>query len=405
VKLLIVFDADLTMKNHNHQTALDIANSEGATKIAEDIRNKLDLQNGLDNDQPKNPEFVQWTPEDILMLSLDGGGIRGLVFVQVLIEMEKRRKKLYPKAQHTLLSKFNWVTGNSTGGIAALEFTAAQKGAVEGRRLYFHLKDKVLGHEPPIPNESVDAVFKNIYGAHKTMSQIKEPMVSVMTTLVNESPPVLHIMSNYGGARNFQDPPEKQLVWKAARATSSVPIFFHPQDEKYIDGGLIANNPTTDAIIDMYDYAKKEGKNLKLKLVLSLGCGFIKPECIEDIDFEPSSCGKIIDYIMDTLGKHQLGEYADEILLVLKNFKAFKQLMDVVSAQMTQPNGEVLKRAEFISKTVGAEYFRIDPPIPKIGSLSSDDKQLIDMLYQVVYYMLKKCRTVTDPVLAHIYGQ
>jgi ankyrin repeat protein len=95
VKLLIVFDADLTMKNHNHQTALDIANSEGATKIAEDIRNKLDLQNGLDNDQPKNPEFVQWTPEDILMLSLDGGGIRGLVFVQVLIEMEKRRKKLY----------------------------------------------------------------------------------------------------------------------------------------------------------------------------------------------------------------------------------------------------------------------------------------------------------------------
>jgi hypothetical protein len=127
---------------------------------------------------------------------------------------------VYPKAQSTLLSNFNWVTGNSTGGVAALAFTAAQKGAVEGRRLYFHLKDKVLGCEPPIPNERVDAVFKNMYGAHKTMSQIKKPiMVSVMTTLANKSPPVLHIMSNYGGARNFQDPPEKQLVWKAARAS------------------------------------------------------------------------------------------------------------------------------------------------------------------------------------------
>jgi hypothetical protein len=93
-------------------------------------------------------------------------------------------------------------------------------------------------------------------------------------------------------------------------ATSSVPIFFHPQDEKYIDGGLIANNPTTDAIIDMYDYAKKDRKNLKLKLVLSLGCGLIKPECIEDIDFEPNSCGESIGHIMDMLDKHKLGEHA-----------------------------------------------------------------------------------------------
>ena len=124
VKLLIVFDANLTLKNKKQQTALDIAQSEGATCIAKVIKDILDLQRQLSKDEPK-PEIVAAMVED-LFLSLDGGGIRGLVFVQVLLEMEKRRKQLYPNAKNTLLSNFNWITGNSTGGIAALAFAAAK---------------------------------------------------------------------------------------------------------------------------------------------------------------------------------------------------------------------------------------------------------------------------------------
>ena len=124
------------------------------------------------------------------------------------------------------------MTGNSTGGIAALAFAAAKADVLQSRRLYFQLKDEVLGGTPPFPSETVDKVFKEIYGTSATMSSIKETKVSVMTTLANQSPPVLHIMSNYGGSRNGQLPPEKQLVWKAARATSAVPIKFHPQEDE-----------------------------------------------------------------------------------------------------------------------------------------------------------------------------
>ena len=201
VKLLIVFDANLTLKNKNHQTALDIAQSEGATRIAKVIKDILDLQQQLSKDEPRKHVAAASAIEDLL-LSLDGGGIRGLVFVQVLLEMEKRRKQLYPSA-NPLLSKFNWITGNSTGGIAALAFAAAKTTVEQGRKMYFDMKDQVLGGDPPIPNDRVDAVFQKVYG-QATMNHIKEVNVSVMTTLATESPPILH---NY----------HEQLWWSQKR--------------------------------------------------------------------------------------------------------------------------------------------------------------------------------------------
>ena len=213
-------------------------------------------------------------------------------------------------------------------------------------------------------------------------------------------------MSNYGGARNGEDPPDKQLVWKAARATSSMPIFFHPQDNKYLDGGLIANNPTTDAIIDMFEYAEKDLKRKpQLKMVLSLGCGLDKPKPVEDINFEHSKFGDAIAHAMEIFGMHKKGKEAQEFFLVVHNHKAFFQLMNIALAQITQPNGEVLKRSSFLSKILGAKYFRINPHIDSVAFLTTDEETLINMLYQVVYYMLQNCHEITDRVLACIYGE
>ena len=47
------------------------------------------------------------------VLSLDGGGVRGLATSVYLFELEKRLKK-------PLSSKFDLVVGTSTGGIIAL---------------------------------------------------------------------------------------------------------------------------------------------------------------------------------------------------------------------------------------------------------------------------------------------
>jgi len=408
VKLLIVFDADLTLKNNNQKTALELAeqiavegNEAAARNVRDCIREIIALQKRLDDrdhDHPQ-PSSVPLQKGENLLLSLDGGGIRGLVILQAVLEMEKRRKKRYPNSD-PLLSRFNWVTGTSSGGISALALATQKVGAKKGRKLYFNMKDEFLGGMPPFPNEKVDKVFKTVFEDTK-MSHL-ETNASVMTTLADQSPPILHIMSNYGGARNKQLPPEKQLVWKAARATSAVPIFFHPQDGKYLDGGLIADNPTTDAVIDILEHMKKNG-DATLKMVLSLGCGLTKPEPIDDVDFEPSHIGELIAHILSFFGKHKLGEEANELLLVLKIFKAYENLQKIEISKIIQPNGEVLKRRDFLCTAIGTRYFRINPEIEPVGFLSTDDTNLINMLFQVVYYMLENCRNITDPVLDCIY--
>ena len=59
------------------------------------------------------------------VLSLDGGGVRGLATSVYLFELEKRLKK-------PLSSKFDLVVGTSTGGIIALVISVLE---IEGPRL------------------------------------------------------------------------------------------------------------------------------------------------------------------------------------------------------------------------------------------------------------------------------
>lgn len=63
-------------------------------------------------------------------------------------------------------------------------------------------------------------------------------------------------------------------VWMAARATSAAPALFTPIQDKYIDGGLKANNPCQEAMRVINEYDQSRGiPERHFLLAVSVGTG------------------------------------------------------------------------------------------------------------------------------------
>ena len=63
-----------------------------------------------------------------------------------------------------------------------------------------------------------------------------------------------------------------ELVWKVARYTSAAPFYFSEQDN-YIDGGVLANNPSEDCLTAIQQHYRKRGLKLPISLFVSIGSG------------------------------------------------------------------------------------------------------------------------------------
>ena len=89
--------------------------------------------------------------------------------------------------------------------------------------------------------------------------------------------------------------PDQQSVWEAARSSGAAPTYFK-QYGQFVDGGLIANNPTLDILTEIHErnaalvaLGRKEDTET-IGLVLSLGTGDPPVTKVESIDlFRPDS--------------------------------------------------------------------------------------------------------------------
>jgi calcium-independent phospholipase A2 len=109
---------------------------------------------------------------------------------------------------------------------------------------------------------------------------------------------------------------ENQLIWRAARATGktkkhiflqhfiifqifkstgAAPSYFRAFG-RFLDGGLIANNPTLDAITEIHEYnmalqsVNRKSEAIPVSIVVSLGTGIPPTTELKEIDvFRPDS--------------------------------------------------------------------------------------------------------------------
>lgn len=309
------------------------------------------------------------------LLSLDGGGIKGLVLTRMLLSMEKMWQV---PIQHC----FDFIAGTSTGGILALALSTG-KTVMECQSLYFKLKDRVFIDTKPYNTKPLEELLQQTFGTTK-MKDIVKPKVMVTATLADRTPPDLHLFRNYQspqdvlGVPDFDHPdlqstssPSRhhdQLVWRAARASGAAPSFFRAE-ANYVDGGIMSNNPSLDLLTEIAEHniaqkaVDREEEVIEPTVLLSLGTGVppVTKTTVVDI-FRPDSASDTLKLFMnwDGMGKLMLDSVLDT-------------------------DGRTVDRCRAWCASSGIAYYRFSPLlITDVELDEKDDKILVDLMWNAM---------------------
>lgn len=211
------------------------------------------------------PWLLKLKPElaGVRILTLDGGGIRGIVELEVLREIERALGDKLPIQQF-----FDLIVGTSTGGIIALglgveqwrvdtcisKFTRLVREAFTPRLPGMRFSSRYRTH--PF-EQALRKSFReeSLFGGHHDSATSYATKVAVTASTDTGDQAV--VLANYNRQIEAQpnytfkrpDKPEHELrLWEVARATSAAPTYFRPfvnkrTNEGYLDGALFHNNP------------------------------------------------------------------------------------------------------------------------------------------------------------------
>jgi len=219
------------------------------------------------------------------ILSIDGGGLRGIVPLLILKEIEnKTGKKIY--------ELFDLITGTSTGGIITCGLIATKDGKTPYLTIdqlidlyttkaesIFPWKRNIFQRigtginslfNPKFSPNGLDDLLRQYFGDLKLSNTLKPIIVTSYDIKNNEV-----VMFK---TRKCDENGYNALLKDVCRATSAAPTYlpsykmsFSGKDRILIDGGVYINNPSMGAVSD----ALRSVSGLKLEdiEVFSLGTG------------------------------------------------------------------------------------------------------------------------------------
>jgi patatin-like phospholipase/acyl hydrolase len=201
------------------------------------------------------------------IMTFDGGGVRG----SLMATLVKRLTKEFPN----LLEQVDLFAGTSTGSVVAL---CLANGVSADTLVEFYsqenLKSAFSGprwnlYRPKFTNKNFKDLLKRHFPDNPTLRKLTEHSVMVTSFQLydheeNEWYP--HFIHNYPDDPKYLD----ELVVDCALRSAAAPTIF-PSHDGFIDGGMIANNPSTPAIA----VALRHEPNLALSdiYLLSVGTG------------------------------------------------------------------------------------------------------------------------------------
>ena len=196
--------------------------------------------------------------KDRVILSLDGGGMRGILTIQLL-------KKIEEIACIKCYELFDMVGGTSTGGIIA-GLIVKGKSAEEIEVLYEELINEVF-HKRPIGNRFVNPPqyskkkyrerLKDIAGYKVTLEDAcKEHDIDLMITSRDMAAAEETFFSCFKQKDETWFGTYKKVLLRAVMETTmSAPTYFYPL-ERFVDGGVTThNNPSLAAFVEALTYS------------------------------------------------------------------------------------------------------------------------------------------------------
>ena len=261
------------------------------------------------------------------ILSLDGGGVRGVFTIEILARMEELLREKYKneKPDFVLADHFQFMAGTSTGAILATLLSWGQT-VDQVRTLYYERCQEIF---PPFAPWRVwrfrrlwHRLARAIYGEESLADflqdffkdkvtgkpvdlgtdQLKTLLLLCMRNASTGS--AWPVTNNKSALYNQPDDPACNLrlpLWQLVRASTAAPIYFLPEKIKvgdaefaFIDGGMTPyNNPALiaalTAILPCYHIEWPTGPD-KLLLV-SIGTGRMR-SVLKDLSFWTLNMGK-----------------------------------------------------------------------------------------------------------------
>lgn len=294
------------------------------------------------------------------ILSIDGGGIRGILPGQLLVVLEKKLQVLSKNPKARIADYFDMIAGTSTGGILTCLYLYPDPGnpgsplftAKEAVDLYLEngggifkessIRDSAGMRQEKYPVMAIEALLKK-YFKNTRLSELLKPCLITSYNIYARS---THFFTQHDAKKSKA---YDFYVCDVARGTSAAPTYFEPAGVTslsgamypVVDGGVFASNPALCAFAEARQKFNPITNGRMDMFMLSIGTGSKKESYAYD----------------KTKGWGKMGWVKPVLDIMLSGAS------ETVDFQM---------RHIFDAINCGDKYYRINPDIGK-ASIEMDD--------------------------------
>ncbi|PON42052.1 Patatin-related protein [Trema orientale] len=350
------------------------------------------------------------------ILSIDGGGIRGIIPATILDFLEKELQKL-DGPQARIADYFDVIAGTSTGGIVTAMLTTPydQNGkavpAQDIKKFYFEEGPKIFSSEAKVAKQEAEAYWRSgrdpnqgffqkyvvshvkkaaiwclvrllapKYDGCHLHQKIKEIagdtlLANTLTNVVIPAYDMQNLCPHVFSTQQARETKSDVRLENVVISTSAAPLYF-PSSKfiadgnqlHFVDGGLAANNPTLLGIREAAKILQK--KNIATSnmteyrnfLILSLGTGSIEKQKGRHV----VENGGFFDWLL------KLGKGLPPLFDVL--FRASDDMVDLYTSFIlgnSKSNSDYYKDHQYDDNQIN--YLRIQDDQMEVHEMSIDD--------------------------------